>query len=87
MDTGKIEIDLKCWTFKEALLNMAKNIMVINNDPLYDVISLDQLVGWVLPNSLEQKMCELPHTGDLYKRDNKMVRGNILKAYLNNPSR
>ena len=61
--------------------------MGINNNPLYYVISLDQLVGWVLPNSFEQKMCELPHTGDLYKRYKKMVRGNILKAYLNNPSR
>ena len=27
LDPGKIEIDLKCWMFKEALLNMAKNVM------------------------------------------------------------
>ena len=54
LDPGSIEIDLKCWTFKEALLNMSKNVMGFDIDPLYYVIRLDQPVGWVPPNDFEQ---------------------------------
>ena len=31
-------------------------------------------------------MYQLPHTGAVYNRDNKVVWGNILKESLNNPS-
>ena len=47
----KIEMDLKWWTFKESFLNMANNIMGVNNEPLYDVISPVQLSGWVPLNA------------------------------------
>ena len=84
--TGKIDMDLKGWPFKEAFLNMANNIMGIDNNPLYYVISPDQLENWVPPNAFDQRMYQLPHTGTVYNRDNQMVWGNILKASLNTPS-
>ena len=86
LDPGKIEMDLKLWPFKEAFLNMAKNVMGVNNDPLYYVISPDQPAGWVPPNDFYQQMYQLPHTGSVYNRYKKMVWGKILKAYLNTPS-
>ena len=30
LDSGKIEMDLKWWTFKEALLNMDKNVIEVD---------------------------------------------------------
>ena len=65
---------------------MAKNVMGVDNDPLYYVIRPDQLAGWVPPNDFEHRMYQLPHTGDVYNTDKKMVWGKILKAYLNTPS-
>ena len=71
LDPGNIEMDLKWWQFKEAFLNMAKNIMGVNNKPLYSVISSDQPVGWVPSNASGQRVYQLPHTGDVYNRYNK----------------
>ena len=34
LDPGKIEMDLKWWPFKEELLNMAKFVMGVNNNPI-----------------------------------------------------
>ena len=56
LDPGKIEMDLKWWPFKEALLNMAKNEVEVDNDPLYYVIRPDQPAGWVPPNAFNQQM-------------------------------
>ena len=86
LDPGKIEINLKWWPFREAFLNMAKNVMEVDNDPIYYLISLDQPTGWVPPNAFEERMYQLPRTGAVYNRDKKMVWGNIIKAYLNTPS-
>ena len=52
---------------------MAKNVMGVDNDPLYYVIRPDHLAGWFPPNAFEQQMYQLPHTGAVYKRDKKMV--------------
>ena len=87
LDPDKIDMDLKWWLFKETLLNMANNVIKVNNDHLYYVIRPDQPAGWVPPNAFEQKMCQLPHTGAVYNRGNKIVWENILKAYLNTPAR
>ena len=76
LDPGKIDMDLKLCMFKEALLNMAKNVMGVDNDPLYYVIR---------PNAFEKRMYQLSHTKAVYNRDNEVVRGKILKASLNNP--
>ena len=65
LDPSKIEMDLKWWPFKEALLNMAKNVIGVKNDPLYYVIRPDQTAGWVPPNAFEQQIYQLPHTGDV----------------------
>ena len=78
-----MDMDLKLCPFKEALLNMAKNLMAVDNNPLYYVISMDQPGGWVPPNAFEQRMQQLPQTGDVYNRDKKMVWEKILKASLN----
>ena len=56
LDPGKIEMDLKCWPFKETFLNMANNVMEVNNNPLYGVIRPDHTAGWVPPNDFEQQM-------------------------------
>ena len=66
-------MDLKWWPFKEAFLNMARNVMGVDNDPLYYVVRPDQMAGWVPPNAFEQIMYQLPHTGAVYNRDKKMV--------------
>ena len=79
-------MDLKWWPFKEALLNMTKNLMRVDNDPLYYVRRPDQPADWVPPNAFEKRMYQLPHTGDVYNRYKKMVWVKILKAYLNTPS-
>ena len=60
--------------------------MGVDKDPLYYVISPDQPEGWVPLNAFEQRMYQLPHTGDVYNRDKKMLWVNILKASLNTPS-
>ena len=86
LDPGKIEMELTCWPFKEAFLNMAKNVMGVDNDPLYYVIRTDQPSDWVPPNHFEQQMYQLPHNRDMYNRDRKMIWGNILKESLNTPS-
>ena len=86
LDVGKIEMELKWWPFKEALLNTAKNVMGVDNNPSYDLIRPDQPADWVPPNAFDQWMYQLPHTGDVYNRDKKMVWGKILKEYLNTPS-
>ena len=57
----------------EINIDIAKNIMGVNTDPLYYVISPDQPVGWAPPNSFYQKMYQLPHTGSVYNKDKKMV--------------
>ena len=85
LDPGKIEMDQKWWPFKEEVLNMAKNLMGVDNNPLYYVISPDQPAVWVLPNAFEQRMYQLPHTGAVYNRDKKIEWGIILKAYMNTP--
>ena len=41
LDPGKIETDLTWWPFKESFLNMSKNVMGFDNDPLYYVIGPD----------------------------------------------
>ena len=79
LDPGKIDMDLKCCPFKEAFLNKANNIMGVDNDPLYYVISPDQPSGWVPPNAFKQQMYKLPHTGAVYNMDKRMLWGNILK--------
>ena len=79
-------MDLKWWPFKEALLNMTKNIMRVDKDPLYYVIRPDQPADWVPPNAFEKRMYQLPHTGDVYNRDNTFFGGEILKSSLNTPS-
>ena len=86
LDPGKIEMDLKLLPFKEAFLNMAKNVMGVNKDPLYYVIRSYQPAYWVPPNAFEQRMYQLPHTGDVYNRDKQMVWVKILNTYLNTPS-
>ena len=86
MDPSKIEMELKWRPFKYAFLKMAKNLMGVDNDPLYYVIIPDQPAGWVPPNAFEQKMYQTPHTRDVYNMDKKMVWGKILKASLNTPS-
>ena len=48
---------------------MAKNVMGVDNDPIYYAIITDQTAGWVPPNSFDQRMYQLPHTGDVYNRD------------------
>ena len=53
--------------------NMANNVMGVDNDPLYYVISPNQPVGWIPPNSFEQQMYQLTHNGYVYNKDNKMV--------------
>ena len=75
LDPGKIEMDLKLWPFKEEFLNMAKNVMGVNNKPLYYVISPDQPAGWVPPNSFEQRMYQLTHTRAVYNRETKWNGG------------
>ena len=45
LDPGKIEMDLTLWPFKEAFLNMAKNVMGVDIDPLYYVIRTDNRAG------------------------------------------
>ena len=84
--SGKIEMDLKWWPFKETFLNMAQNVMGVDNNPLYYVIRPDEPAGWVPPNAFEQRMYQFPHTGSVCNRDKKMVFGDILKASLNTPS-
>ena len=86
MGPGKIEMGLKLWSFEEAFFNMDKNVMGVDNDPLYYAISPDHPEVWVPPNSLEQRVYQLPHTGAVYNRDKKIVWGKILKSYLNTPS-
>ena len=66
--------------------NMAKNVMGVDNDPLYYSIMPDQPAGWVPPNAFAQQMYQLTHTRAVYNSDKKMVWGNILKASLNTPS-
>ena len=68
LGSGKIDMDLKWWPFKEELLNMANNVMGVNNNPLYYVIRPDQPAGWVPPNTFEHHRCQLPHTGAVYNR-------------------
>ena len=86
LDPGNIEMDLKWWPFKEEFLNMAKNVMAVDHNPLYYVISPDQPVGWVPQNASGHRVYQLPHIGAVYNRHNKMVCGKILKASLNTPS-
>ena len=43
-------------------------------------------VGWVPLNPFEKHIYQLPHIGDVYNRDKKMVWGKILKAPSNTPS-
>ena len=62
LDPGKIEMDHKWWHFKEAFLSMAKNLMGLDNDPLYYVIIPDQPAGWIPLNAFEQQMYQLPDT-------------------------
>ena len=83
MDPGKTEINLKWWPFKEAFLNMAKNVVGVDNDHLYCVIRLDHPAGWVPPNAFEKRMYQLPHTGAVYNREKKMLWVNTLKESLN----
>ena len=45
LDPGKIEMDLIWRPFKEAFLNTSKNVMGVDNDPLYHVIRMDQPAG------------------------------------------
>ena len=66
-------MDIQWWLFKDAFLNMAKNVMGVDNDPLYYVIKLDQPAVWLPLNAFEHHMYQLPHTGAVYNRDNKMV--------------
>ena len=63
MDPGKIKIDINWWPFKYELLNMAKHVMKVDNDPLYHVIRTDHPAGWVPPDAFEHQMYQLPHTG------------------------
>ena len=84
--TGKIDMDLKGWPFKEAFLNMANHVMGVDNNRIYDVIRPDQPSVWVPPNAFEQRMYQLPHTGDVCNRDKQMVWVKILNTYLNTPS-
>ena len=56
LDPGKIKMELKRWTFRGEFLNMAKNVMGVYNDPLYDVINPDRPSRWVPPNDFEQRM-------------------------------
>ena len=86
LDPGKIDMDLKWWPFKEAFLNMAKNVMGVDKDPLYYVISPDHPAGWVPPNAFEKRMHQLTHTWAVYNRGKKIVWGKTLKSFLNNPS-
>ena len=65
---------------------MAKNVMGLDNDPLYYLIRMNQSEGCFPSNDFEQQMYQLPHTGNVYNREKKMVWGNILKAFLNTPS-
>ena len=83
LDLGRIEMDLKWWPFKEAFLDMAKNVMGVYNDPLYYVIRPDQPGCWVPQNYFEQRMYQLPHTGAVYNREKKMLWVNTLKESLN----
>ena len=62
---------------------MAKNVMGVDNKPLYCVIRPDQPKGWVPQNSFEQWMYQLPHTRAVYNRDKKMIWGKILNSSLN----
>ena len=48
---GKIDMNLQWWQFKDAFLNMAKNLMGVDNNPLSYVIRPDQLAGWVPLNA------------------------------------
>ena len=73
LDPGNIEMDLKLWPCKESFLNMVKNVMRADNDPLYYVIRPDHLAGWFPPNAFEQLMCQLSHSGAVYNGDKKMV--------------
>ena len=68
LDPGKIEMELKWCLFKEALLNMSKNVMGVDNDPLYYVIRPNQTTGWVPLNTFEERIYQLPHTGAVYNR-------------------
>ena len=86
LDPGKIDMEIKWWPFKESLLNMSKNIMGVDNDPLYYIIRPDHPAGLVSPNSFKQRMYQLPHTRAVYNRENKMVWGKILKLSINTPS-
>ena len=65
---------------------MSKNVMWVDNDPLYYVIRPDQISGWVSHNYFDQWMYLPTHTGAVYNRYKKMLWGNILKASLNTPS-
>ena len=62
LDPNKIDMELKRWLLKDEFLNMAKNLMGFDNDPLYSVISPDHLSDWVPPNAFEKWVYQLPHT-------------------------
>ena len=65
---------------------MSKNVMGVNIDPSYSIIRPYHPVGWVPLNPFEKHIYQLPHIGDVYNRDKKMVWGKILKAPSNTPS-
>ena len=62
---------------------MAKNVMGVDNDPLYYVIRKDHPEWWVPPTAFKQRMYQLPYTCPVYNRDKKMVWGKNIKASLN----
>ena len=82
----KIEMDLKWWPLKKEFLKMANNVIGVDKNPIYYVISTDQPAVWVPPNVFKQKIYQLPHTGAVQNRDKTIVWGKNLKAYLNTTS-